>query len=335
MTIFLKALSFFLFMYKIKELPEDFIVKEIAQHDIKPSGKYALCLLKKRDYTTSRAVEHIAQALYVKDKQIGYAGLKDRNAVTYQYITIEGRSKEKIEKITLKDIELTFLGYVEKKIFLGNLEGNSFQLVVRNIDAKPDTITYMPNLFGEQRFSTNNVDVGRAIVKKKFSDAISVMLKIEGDYEREVKLFLARQPTNFIGALRTVPLRIMRLYVHSYQSYLWNKCVSQLIYSEDTKDCVVILPGFGVSYDNSYVGQTMQDSLKKEGITLRDFIIPQFPELSIEGEERKAFVELSDFSIGEPEKDELNPSKKKVAILFSLPKGSYATVALSQLFKDS
>ena len=65
--------------------------------------------------------------------------------------------------------------------------------------------------------------------------------------------------------------------------------------------------------------------LKEESITLRDFIIPQIPELSSEGAERNAFEVCSDFRI-------LSDSKETIKVAFSLPKGAYATMLIRYLF---
>ncbi|MFH1275791.1 MAG: tRNA pseudouridine(13) synthase TruD, partial [Candidatus Woesearchaeota archaeon] len=71
--------------------------------------------------------------------------------------------------------------------------------------------------------------------------------------------------------------------------------------------------------------------IKKENIDYKDFIIKQIPELSLEGEERQAFVEIKDLEIGKLEQDELNNNKNKIKIKFSLSKGSYATMVIRKL----
>src|SRR3989338_6236958 len=65
--------------YKIKQIPEDFIVREIKKPVLKQNGQYMICLLKKKDYTTQKAVEIISRFFYIKQKSIGYAGTKDRS----------------------------------------------------------------------------------------------------------------------------------------------------------------------------------------------------------------------------------------------------------------
>ena len=70
----------------------------------------------------------------------------------------------------------------------------------------------------------------------------------------------------------------------------------------------------------------LKNIIDEEKIAERDFIIRQIPELSSEGDQRAAFVKVNDFKMVKKEKDELNKSKLKLKVKFSLPKGSYATV---------
>ena len=77
-------------MYKIKQIPEDFIVNEVIDIKLNPKGSYSYFILKKKDYATPAAIEKIARFLNIPVKKVGYAGAKDRRAVTTQLISIEG-----------------------------------------------------------------------------------------------------------------------------------------------------------------------------------------------------------------------------------------------------
>ena len=112
-------------MYKIKQIPEDFIVKEISGIKFSYAGKYAYFLLKKKNYNTLRAVQKIAEKLGINEKNIGFAGNKDKNAVTSQVISIKNGNKN-IESIKLKDIDLKYLGRGNEEIYIGNLKGIDF-----------------------------------------------------------------------------------------------------------------------------------------------------------------------------------------------------------------
>ena len=126
-------------MYRLKETPEDFIVKEISIVKPGKQGTYAYVLLKKRSYTTLRAIQHIAERLHIPLKDIGLAGNKDKDAVTEQVISVKNAGEKRIGNVGLKDIELEFLGYGNKPISLGDLEGNQFRIVARDVDEKERT----------------------------------------------------------------------------------------------------------------------------------------------------------------------------------------------------
>ena len=166
-------------MYKIKAIPEDFIVKEISSANTKENGFYAYFLLKKTNYSTVMALEVLSRKLNISLKNLGFAGNKDKNAVTEQKISIFKGNKN-IENIKFKNIELKYLGNGKKPISLGDLEGNEFSITIRNLDNKDikkikcyeRKEANVPNLFGPQRFSTNNHLIGKAIIKKEFKQAI-------------------------------------------------------------------------------------------------------------------------------------------------------------------
>jgi tRNA pseudouridine13 synthase len=309
-------------MYRIKEKPEDFVVREISI--IKPGekGKYTYFLLKKKNYNTIRAIEHIASALHINPKKFGFAGNKDKIAITEQACSVPEVNKDRIEKIKLRDIELKFLGKGSEPISLGDLEGNEFEIVVRNIEKKPEAKTEFVNYFGEQRFGKANVPIGKAIIQKDFEKAVKLMLEDKGPEQVKIRNYNHKNPNDYVGALKILPLKILKIYIHAYQSWIWNQVVEKT-----EKKGKLPLIGFGTIIDNP----VLADFLAEEGIEPRDFIIKEIPELSSEGDERKIIAEAKDLKIGKLEEDDLNPGKKKVKISFTLPPGSYATEYIKQL----
>lgn len=310
-------------MYRIKEMPEDFIVKEISTKKPAEKGRYTYFLLKKKNYNTIRAIEHIAEALHVNPKKIGFAGNKDKIAITEQVCSVQGIDKERLEKIKLQDLEITYLGKGDEPVNLGDLEGNEFEIIIRNIDNKPKTKKKFINYFGEQRFGKSNVPVGKAIIQKDFEKAVKLMLENKGPEQIKVRDYIQKNPRNFVGALKMLPTKLLKIYIHAYQSWIWNQVVEKI-----EKKGELCLVGFGTIIDNP----VLADFLAEEKIQPRDFIIKEIPELSSEGDERKIMTEAKDIKLGKLEEDELNPGKRKVKITFKLSKGSYATEFIKQLF---
>lgn len=319
-------------MYQTKQQPEDFIVKEISTIQSGEEGKYSYFWMKKRNYNTLEAVHKIAGILRTSPQKIGYAGSKDKKAVTEQMISIEDLPEEKAEqiktgKIQMKDLTLEYKGQGDMRICLGDLEGNSFEITVRNITKRPKIKKKFINYFGEQRFSTNNAEIGKAIITKDFKKAVELILRGTGRAEEKMREYLQKNPTNYVGALKTVNKKILMLYIHAYQSLLWNRAVQKHT-SEKNEMAEVPLIGFGIATPDKCIGEIMQS----EGIKPRDFVIKQIPELSSEGATRQMTAEAKEVSISKLEDDELNPGMKKTVIRFILSKGSYATEYIKQLF---
>ena len=89
-------------MFKIKQTPEDFIVKEHAKLHLKKKGTHSIFRLKKKDFDTISACLVIAKRFHMPMKNVGFAGIKDKKAVTEQFISIKGavKSAEKIRHET-------------------------------------------------------------------------------------------------------------------------------------------------------------------------------------------------------------------------------------------
>jgi tRNA pseudouridine13 synthase len=310
-------------MYQIKQLPEDFVVKEISNVKFLDKGNYLYFRLKKKNWNTLDAAKEISKRLRVPIKNIGFAGSKDKKAVTEQLISVKMRGNRHFDNLKIKDMKLGFMGYGNEPITLGDLEGNYFEIVIRNLDSFDiKTPKKIINYFGEQRFSKNNIEVGKCLIKKDFKKACEIL-------ELEVK------NNDFIGALKIIPRRLLKMYAHAYQSFIWNETVTEAV-GKGIKVEEVPLVGFCTELTEygEKTREIIENILTKENLILTDFIIKQVPELSLEGNVRKVFIEVKDFKVLEKTKDELNKTKKKIKVSFSLPKGSYATVVIKEIVNN-
>ncbi|HLD80183.1 MAG TPA: tRNA pseudouridine(13) synthase TruD [Candidatus Nanoarchaeia archaeon] len=335
-------------MYKLKQLPEDFVVIEIHAVKTEPQGKYLYLWMKKKGRNTLDVVQELANKFRIREKDIGFAGSKDKHAVTEQMISIAGMKKEAVEKVKIEGASLEFYGYGKTPISLGDLQGNRFEIVVRNLETeKVERADYIENYFDEQRFSENNVKIGRHLLKKEFGKAAALADEVK------VAKYLEQKPTDFVGALKNVPIRLLRMYVNAYQSYIWNKTVATYLekvgkvlkkvsYSEGElffvsnpekfKEMRIPLVGFGhEEAETEEVQEIIDEIMKEENLSSTDFIIKQIPELTLEGELRNVFVDVKDLKIGRKQEDELNAGKSKVKVSFTLPKGSYATMVIKKI----
>ncbi len=322
-------------MYLLKQTPEDFIVEEQNKFNFLEQGKYTIFTLKKINYTTEDAIQKISSCLKLERKKFGYAGIKDRNAITTQYISIENGSK-KIEELTLKDIELNFEGYLQNPITLGSLTGNNFKITIRNLEknAVLKEIKHSINYFDKQRFSGNNSEIGKSILKKKFKEACELIIQHEGSYKDNITRHLENNKNDYINALRKIPRKILMIYIHAYQSKIWNETVKEYLKKQENDKLQEIpIIGFSTEIENTTIKEIITKIMEQEQITFRDFIIRELPELSFEGNQRPIHVEIKNLKIENKEKDELNQDKYKIKVEFFLEKGAYATMAIRQMLE--
>jgi tRNA pseudouridine13 synthase len=113
--------------------PEDFVVEEIPSYPADGGAGHLLVWLRKRSLTTEEAVREVARQLRISQGEIGVAGLKDRDAVTLQQISVPERSAPALEHFRHSTIELSDARAHSHKLRRGHLRGNRFVIVVREL----------------------------------------------------------------------------------------------------------------------------------------------------------------------------------------------------------
>jgi len=328
-------------MYKIKQAPEDFKVTEKIELHIDPEGDYTYFWLNKKEYTTVRAIQKIAAFLGCRLKDIGFAGNKDRQAITKQAISVKDFGKRvgenRFERFDSEGLKLEYIGRGKAPISLGDLEGNEFEIIIHDCDKAPEKISQFINYFDEQRFSQTNRDVGKAILKGDMKKACSLI------DAPEVKKHIEEKANDYVGAMKELPIKTRLMLVHSYQSYLWNETVKEYLQSR-YKDCAnveyslgilafpkknienisVPIIGFGLEIADKEMKEITNRIMKKEELNERDFVIRSMPELSAEGGKRDLVSEVKDLKIEKIE-------DKTYRLKFFLQKGSYATMAVKRM----
>lgn len=319
-------------MMQIKTMPEDFIVEEMNTLHFDNKGAYSYYKLKKLNIDHNTALQIIADAFKINRKYINVAGVKDKHAITTQCLSISQGPKKNLKT---ENIELTFLGTGKERIILGMLEGNKFTITVKNITReemknfeKNKADLRIPNYYDDQRFGMHkdNATIGKLFLKRQWKEA-SNLLK---DREISMKRHLQAHPTDFIGALRTIPKQQLRMYIHAYQSNLWNETVKNVMKGVmkekiKLKNEKIPLVGFEIDCKNKKTRQKIERIMEQEGIRERDFIIREIPELSSSGGERMLFMNVADFSY-----KKINV--ETMLMHFTLKKGSYATIVIKSLF---
>ena len=296
-------------MYKIKQIPEDFIVKEIINLKKKIKGEYSYFRLKKKNWNTMDVVKELSKRLKLPEKNIKYAGLKDKNAVTEQYISIKNFKEIKFK---IKDVEIKKIGEGSNPIKLGGLKENYFKITIRNLTAKkilrPKKLI---NYFDTQRFSNKNIKIGKALLKRDYRELCELL-----ELKNKEEIFRFDR-------------KILRFALNSYQSYIFNKATKE--YLKEYKSGTLPLINFDTKFKNKVIESIYTDIMEKERIKKEDFIFREMPFLIGESKERKIFVSVKSFKY-KYGKDELNKGKIKCTLEFVLPKGSYGTLFVKNLF---
>jgi len=147
----------------LRASPEDFKVDEILGFAASGEGPHALLTVRKRGANTEWVARELARAAGCKPFEVGFAGLKDRNAVTTQAYTVPRGKRAAAEFLGLKGegYEVIESAAHQRKLPRGALEGNRFEIVVRELDCDRQRVAErvqaiarggVPNYFGPQRF---------------------------------------------------------------------------------------------------------------------------------------------------------------------------------------
>ena len=115
-------------MYKLKQIPSDFIVKEIFDHQ-ETKGKYYYFLLTKENRNTLDVIKEIARKLNLKPKDIGFSGTKDKVAITTQVISIPFK-RDQAKELKIINAKLEFLHQSNKPLSLGDHQKNQFKITI-------------------------------------------------------------------------------------------------------------------------------------------------------------------------------------------------------------
>jgi tRNA pseudouridine13 synthase len=147
---------------KFKTIPEDFVVTENLGFELTGSGENVFLLIEKTELNTHQVCEYLAKFFGRRLRDIGYAGLKDKQSVSRQWFSIQMNITQNIDltKLGTENIRLIEHSRHIKKLKIGALKSNHFDILLKDITDVIDTIGRLeqiktqgvPNYFGLQRF---------------------------------------------------------------------------------------------------------------------------------------------------------------------------------------
>lgn len=158
---------------QIKQQPEDFKVYEQLGFAFTGAGEHLFLYVQKSGLTTHQLVNLLAEETGVPARQIGYSGLKDKNAITQQWLSIQLPGCKQIPTITqTEQFQILQSHWHDKKLRVGVHKSNRFEIIIRNIKGSVDNISSVvrqieasgfANYFGQQRFGAQLDNVEQAI----------------------------------------------------------------------------------------------------------------------------------------------------------------------------
>jgi len=191
----------------IKGSAGDFVVSEVFQDLHYEGGRYLVLEVEKTNWDTHRLIREMARQLQISQKRFAWAGTKDKRAVTSQRISIMNLDEQALACLHLPDLKIRVLGRTNRAVGLGDLLGNRFKIVIRDISCPDPALRLeqiteqikmlrgVPNYFGLQRFGERRPVthmVGEAMAKGRMEEAVFIYLALPFPAEAE-KTRLARE----------------------------------------------------------------------------------------------------------------------------------------------
>src|SRR5699024_7827183 len=147
---------------KIKVSANDFIVQEVLGYHPEGEGEHVMLYVRKEQCNTQYVADKLADFAGIARRQVSYAGLKDRHAITEQWFCLHlpGLETPDFSQFAVAGCEILTVTRQRKKLRIGALQGNIFTLIIRDISDQQDVEQRLnkikafgvPNYFGEQRF---------------------------------------------------------------------------------------------------------------------------------------------------------------------------------------
>lgn len=258
----------------LKTFAEDFIVREISDPPrAKDNGDFTVATVTTRNWETNRMVRMLSRSLGISRERIGFAGTKDKRAVTTQLMSFQGNPD--LSKVDLKDLTVSDPYRAARGIQIGDLIGNSFEITVRDLTMPMGDVARtldedaaiirkvggFPNYFGVQRFGVVRPVthmVGERLVRGDIEGAVRLYISYSTpdedpelqakrkeletctdwktampeipenmSFEKMMAGVLADDPDDWVGAISILPSNLQMMFVHAYQSKLFNEMLSR------------------------------------------------------------------------------------------------------------
>lgn len=342
--------------FDFKQSVERFFVEEIPLHRFSNSGNFLILKIKKQDMSTFKLISVLANAANIEQREIGYAGLKDKNATAIQYISLPKKyEKDLLKNLTTDKIEILEKYHSKFPIKIGELKANQFSIILHQVS--PKSLQAMekvskkilkegiPNYFGYQRFGEEGksylqgqkiAQSGKRLKGAKerllvsayqsylFNEWLAQRIEISKTIE-DNPIYKASQildyPKELVEALKQQP-HFFKLFIGDhFQTYPFAKELRPKAIEQSAVDFARAKIAPTGLLAGSHVKRANSDArVLEEGYDDRHLT-------SLKGDRRFAWIWVQDLSL------HYDHDKKYVTINFQLPKGAYATTFLEEIAK--
>ncbi len=326
---------------ELKQQPGDFEVEEIPAYLPNGAGEHLFLWIEKTGLTTEQLTKHLIKTLRVPNRDIGVAALKDRHAITRQFISVPAKFADQLAAVETPQVRVLSATLHQNKLRTGHLRGNRFSILLRNVP--PDALDLatriasrlqqsgVPNYFGEQRFGSDGEtsELGFALLKGE-----QVPEDIHPSRRRFLlKLALSAAQSVLFNELLAARLLAGELHRVIVGDVLQVAASGGVFVCEDaqtdqtrfeSREIVPTGPMFGpkMKQATGEIAEREARVLKEHDLTPESFRIYQ----ELTSGTRRPYLIF-------PGELEVTAEAEGVRFRFSLPSGSYATVLLREFQK--
>lgn len=191
---------------RYKRVAADFVVEEVPAYEPCGEGEHLYLWVEKTGLSTFDAVSALARALRRRDREFGFAGMKDARAVARQWISIDRVDEQAVRDLRIDGLAVLEMRRHRNKLKMGHLRGNRFTILLagsraEHAEAVSANLAFLvergvPNYFGEQRFGKRGANLAKGL------------------------RILRGNPRK---AARSMPRRLLSLVVSAVQSEVFNR----------------------------------------------------------------------------------------------------------------
>jgi tRNA pseudouridine13 synthase len=319
-------------MVRLRCEPEDFRVDEIPLYAPSGEGGHTFVRIQKRLRTTEELARDLARAAGARPADVGYAGRKDRVAVTTQWFSVPGLAPEAALALALPGASVIEAKRHPHKLRTGQLAGNRFEIVARDVDAEsvrdaPARCERwlregLPNRFGAQRFGWGggNLEAAQRLLRGE---------RIGGDRRHARFLLSALQAAVFNAVLsqRPLPLAELELGDVAMLHASGGQFVVEDLAREAPRAAAFEISATGPIFGTRVIEPTGAAAERERAALAALGVDPAAlkppPGIRLRGARRALRVR--------PEELDVAAVGDTLRLRFTLPAGSYATVALEEL----